>query len=150
MPQACLAAMDPTQASTALSLMAAAVAAHVKQVGALALQVVVLVKIRMQHQVHLHKDLPERLGQAQQVQLAQVVAVEQVQLEFVDSFIPNFLVLNELQVATAAMGFLIQFPELRRITAVAAVVVLITTPAQLSNLVVAEMAAAATVPTTIV
>ena len=130
--------------------MAVVAVVRAKQAGALVLQVVALVKIRIQHPVHLHKDLREQLVQAQQVQLAQAAEAEQVRLEFVDSYIPNFQVLNGLQVATAAMGFLIQSPELLRITAVAAVAEPITTPAQLSNLVVAEMAAAATVPTTIV
>ena len=67
---------DPTRVSTALLHPAVAAAGHVKQAGALVLQVVVLVKIQRQHLVHLHKDLPELLGQVQPPQLAQVAAAE--------------------------------------------------------------------------
>ena len=148
--QACLVAMDPTQALTALLRMAVVAVVRVKQVGAPALQVVVLVKTRLQRLVHLHKDLPEQLAQAQQVQLVQVVGAEQVQLEYVDFFIRNSRVLNAPRAETAAMDFHIQFPELRRITEAAVAAVLTTTPAQPLNLGVAEMVAAAMVPTTIV
>ena len=148
--QVCLAAMDPTRAFIALLQMAVVVAAHNKLVAVLVLRVVALVKIQVLRLVHLHKDLPEQLDQVQQLQLAQAAAAGQVRLEFVGSFIRNFQVLKELQVATAAMDFHIQFPELRRITEAAVAAVLTTTPAQPLNLGVAEMVAAAMVPTTIV
>jgi hypothetical protein len=145
-PQAWLVAMDPTRALTALLQMAAAVVARNKLAAVLALRVVALVKIQVQRLVHLHKDLPEQQDQVQLLQLAPVAVAVQVQLEYVDSFIQNFQVLNELQVATAAMDFHIQFPELLRITAAVAAAVQITTPAQLSNLGVAETVAVVMVP----
>ena len=120
--QACLVAMDPTQALTALLRMAEVAVVRVKQVGAPALQVVVLVKTRLQRLVHLHKDLPEQLAQAQQVQLVQAVGAEQVQLEYVDSFIRNSRVLNAPRVATVATDFNIQFLDPLCITAVAVAV----------------------------
>ena len=141
---------DPTRVSTALLHPAVAAAGHVKQAGALVLQVVVLVKIQRQHLVHLHKDLPELLGQVQPPQLAQVAAAEQVRLEFVGSSIRNIQALNALQAVTAAMDFHIQFLDQLPITAAVVVAGQTTTPAQLSNSGVAAMAAAATVPTTIV
>ena len=145
-PQAWLVAMDPTRALTALLQMAVAVAARNKLVAVLVLRVVALVKIQVLRLVHLHKDLPEQQDQVQLLQLAPVAVAVQVQLEYVDSFIQNFQVLNELQVATAAMDFHIQFPELLPITAAVAAAVQITTPAQLSNLGVAETVAVVTVP----
>ena len=148
--QASLVATDQTQVLTALSRMAVVAVARVNQVGALALQVVALVKTQLLRLVHLHRDLPEQQDQVQMLQLAPVVVAAQVQLEFVDSFIRNTRVLNAPRVATVVTDFLIQSLELRRITAVAAVAVQITTPAQLSNLGVADLVAAAMVPTTIV
>jgi hypothetical protein len=122
--------MDPARALKALLRMVVAVAVRVKQVGALALQVVVLVKIQRQHLVHLHKDLPELLGQVQPLQLAQVAAAEQVRLEFADSSIRNIQALNALQAVTAAMDFHIQFLDQLPITAVVVAAELITTPAR--------------------
>jgi hypothetical protein len=148
--QVCLVVMDPTQALTALLRMAAVAVERGKQVDALALLVAVQAKTRHQHLVHHLKDLLGRLDQVPQVQLVPVAVAVQVQLEYVDSFIQNFQVLNELQVATAAMEFNIQFPDLLPITAVAAVAVQIITPVQLSNLGVAALVAVATARTTIV
>jgi hypothetical protein len=145
-PQVRLVVMDLAQASTALSRMAAVAVGHNKLVAVLVLRVVALVKIQVLRLVHLHKDLPEQQDQVQLLQLAPVAVAVQVQLEYVDSFIQNFQVLNELQVATAAMDFHIQFPELLRITAVVVAAVQITTPAQLSNLGVAETVAVVMVP----
>jgi hypothetical protein len=145
-PQVRLVVMDLAQASTALSRMAAVAVGHNKLVAVLVLRVVALVKIQVLRLVHLHKDLPEQQDQVQLLQLAPVAVAVQVQLEYVDSFIQNFQVLNELQVATAAMDFHIQFPELLPITAAVAAAVQITTPAQLSNLGVAETVAVVTVP----
>ena len=144
--QACLVAMDPTQALTALLRMAEVAVVRVKQVGAPALQVVVLVKTRLQRLVHLHKDLPEQLAQAQQVQLVQAVGAEQVQLEYVDSFIRNSRVLNAPRVATVATDFNIQFLDPLCITAVAVAAVQITTPARRLNSGGAAMAAVVTEP----
>jgi len=136
--------MDPARALTALLRMVVAVAVRVKQVGALALQVVVLVKIQRQHLVHLHKDLPELLGQVQPLQLAQVAAAEQVRLEFADFSIRNIQALNALQAVTAAMDFHIQFLDQLPITAVVVAAELITTPARRLILDMAATAAAET------
>ena len=148
--QVCLVVMEPTQALTALSRMAAVAVERGKQVGELVLQAVVLARIQSRHQVHRHKDLLGRLDQVPQVQLAQAAVAERVRLEFVGSSIRNIQALNVLRAAMAAMDFNIQFPDLLRITAVAVAAVLITTPAQLSNLGVAEMVAVVMVPITIV
>jgi hypothetical protein len=125
---ACLVAMDQTQASKASLLTAVAAVERGKQVGALVLQVVVLVKTRRQHLVRLRRDLPEQLGQAQMLQLAPVAVAARVQLEYVDSFIRNIRVINAPPVVTVAMDFNIQFLDLRCITAVAAVAAQTTTP----------------------
>jgi hypothetical protein len=148
--QVCLVVMVQTQVLMALSRMAAVAVERGKQVGELVLQAVVLARIQFQHQVHRHKDLLGRLDQVQQVQLVQAAAAERVRLEFVGSSIRNIQALNALRAATAAMDFNIQFPDLLRITAVAVAAVLITTPARLSNLGVAEMVAVVMVPITIV
>jgi predicted GTPase len=148
--QVCLVVMDPTQALTALLRMAAAAVERGKQVDALVHQAVVLVKIQSLLQVHRPKDSPEQQDQVQLLQLAPVAVAERVRLEFVGSSIRNIQALNALQVATAAMDFNIQFPDLQPITAVVVAAVQITTPVQLSILGVAALVAVATVPTTIV
>ena len=125
--QASLVATDQTQVLTALSRMAVVAVARVKQVGALALQVVALVKTQLLRLVHLHRDLPEQQDQVQMLQLAPVVAAAQVQLVYVDSFIRNTRVLNAPRVATVATDFNIQFLDPLCITAVAVAVEPITT-----------------------
>jgi hypothetical protein len=142
--------MDPIQALTALSRMVAVAVEHGKQVGALVLQVVVQVKIQLQHRVHHRKDLPERRGQARQVQLVQGAVAERAQLEFVGSFIRNIQALNALLAVMVATGFNIQSQAHLLITAVAAVAVQTITPAQLSSLGVAAMVVAAMEQTMIV
>jgi hypothetical protein len=94
--------------------------------------------------VHLHKDLPELLGQVQPLQLAQVAAAEQVRLEFADFSIRNIQALNALQAVTAAMDFHIQFLDQLPITAVVVAAELITTPARRLILDMAATAAAET------
>ena len=142
--QASLVATDQTQVLTALSRMAVVAVARVKQVGALALQVVALVKTQLLRLVHLHRDLPEQQDQVQMLQLAPVAAAAQVQLEYVDSFIRNTRVLNAPRVATVATDFNIQFLDPLCITAVAVAADPTTTPARLLILGVAAMAVAVT------
>ena len=147
MPQACLAAMDPTQASTTSSRMAAVAAAHVKLVGGLAHLVVVAVRTVTLHLAPHLRDLEEEMACRPRLVLQLAAVAVQVVQDCRGSLNAALKFLGEVM---AALVLLTQSQVRRRITAAAAVVVRTITPVRLLNLDVVAMAAAETVEMVIV